>query len=96
MLEVQLLPVPVVVRYRLLHVLQLAYTRFLVYLRLLTDDLDLFLSLVLYLCKLSGFLFEEFLGTLFKVFHLLSRALFALKVSVETVFFSLHLTKKLV
>jgi hypothetical protein len=56
------------VRYRLLHVLQLAYTRLLVYLRLLTDDLDLLLLLVLDLCKLSGFLFEEFLGTFFKVF----------------------------
>jgi hypothetical protein len=95
-LEVQLLPVPVMVRYRLLHVLQLAYTRFLVYLRLLTDDLDLLLLLVLDLCKLSGFLFEEFLGTLFKVFKLFGSALFALEVPIETIFFSLHLTKELV
>jgi hypothetical protein len=84
------------VRYRLLHVLQLAYTRFLVYLRLLTDDLDLFLLLVLDLCKLSGFLFKKFLGTFFKVFKLLGSALFALKVPIETIFFSLHLTKELV
>ena len=50
MLEVELLPVSVVVSNGLLHVLHLVYTRFFMYLCLLPDNLDLLLLLILYLC----------------------------------------------
>lgn len=52
-LEVQLLPMAIVVVDRLLNALQLANALFLVYLRFFSDDLDLFLLLVFDLSQLS-------------------------------------------
>ena len=78
-----------------LYVPQICQASFIVHLSLLSNLFNLLLLSVLNFSHLRGLLFEKRLGFALKILHLFGYALFALEVSIEPLFFSLHLPQQL-